>query len=67
MTGMGLLAFSVWNFTACSYERFQKRLDNQEFEHWYALRVYMKEDQRKNYLKFKTREERDAYLKQLGL
>ena len=67
MTGMGILAFSLLNFTACSYERFQKRLDTQEFDHWYALRVYMKEDQRKSYLKYKTREERDAYLKQIGL
>ena len=63
MTWMGLLLFSVWNFTGCGYERLQKRLDVQEFDHWYALRVYMSEDQRKTYLKYKTKDERDAYLK----
>jgi hypothetical protein len=67
MTWMGLLLFSVWNFTGCGYERLQKRLDVQEFDHWYALRVYMSEGQRKTYLKYKTKDERDAYLKELGL
>ena len=51
----------------CSYERFQKRLDTQEFSHWYALRVYMSEEQKKAYLKLKTRDERDNYLKKSGL
>ncbi len=67
MNTIGLVLFGIWNFTACGYERLQKRLDSQEFDHWYALRVYMTEDQRKVYLKYKTREERDAYLKELGL
>ena len=67
MNTLGLLLFGVWNFTACGYERLQKRLDNQEFDHYYALRVYMSEEQRKYYLKLKTRDERDAYLKKLGL
>ena len=67
MNTLGLLLFGVWNFTACGYERLQKRLDNQEFDHYYALRVYMSEEKRKHYLKLKTRDERDAYLKQLGL
>lgn len=62
-----VLLFSILSFMGCGYERFQKRLDNQEFDHWYALRVYMTENQRKTYLKFKTRDERDAYLKELGL
>ena len=59
--------FSWLNMTGCGYERFQKRLTSQEFDHWYALRVYMTEEQRKTYLKYKTSDERDAYLKQLGL
>ena len=67
MNTIGLLLFGIWNFTACGYERLQKRLDNQEFDHYYALRVYMSEEQRKYYLKLKTRDERDAYLKKLGL
>lgn len=51
---------------ACSYERYQKRLDNDEFNHWYALRVYMTEDQKKDFLKRKTRAERDQFLKENG-
>ena len=47
----------------CGYERHQKRLDDQEFSHWYALRVYMSEEERKTYLKMKTKEERNAFLK----
>ena len=44
-----------------------KRLSSQEFDHYYALRVYMDADQKKAYLKMKTEEERNAYLKELGL
>jgi hypothetical protein len=54
-------------FFGCGYERHQKKLDNQEFSHWYALRVYMTEEQRKTYLKMKTKEERNAYLKKKEL
>lgn len=52
---------------ACGTTRLQKRLDNQEFNHWYALRVYMSDEQKKVYLKKKTREERDTYLQEAGL
>ncbi|MEL6342596.1 MAG: hypothetical protein AAFV53_05650 [Myxococcota bacterium] len=44
-----------------------KRLSDDEFDHYYALRVFMNEDQKKTYLKMKTREERDTYLKENGL
>lgn len=44
-----------------------KKLDDQEFDHYYALRAYMNEDQQKTYLKLKTREDRDEFLQQLGL
>lgn len=44
-----------------------KRLTDAEFDHYYALRVFMDEAQTKKYLKLKTEEERDAYLKELGL
>ena len=44
-----------------------KRLSNVEFDHYYALRVYMDEEQKKTYLKLKTEEERNEYLKQLKL
>ena len=51
----------------CSYMRHVKRLEEPEKEHWYALKVFMKEDQRKEYLTKKTRAERDEYLKGLEL
>lgn len=44
-----------------------KHLGDDEFEHYYALRAYMTEEQKKTFLKMKTQEERDAFLKQLGL
>ena len=64
---MNILFLAALNLVGCGYERFQKRLDTQEFNHYYALRVYMSELDRKTYLKLKTREERDAYLKDKGL
>jgi hypothetical protein len=53
--------------SACGWQRRVKLLDDQEFDHYYALRVWMDDAQRKAYLKRETREERDAYLKELGL
>lgn len=44
-----------------------KNLSDAEFDHYYALRVYMEDEQIDTYLKMKTQDERDAYLKQLGL
>lgn len=64
---MNLLFLGIFGLVGCGYERLQKRLDNQEFDHYYALRVYMPEESKKAYLKLKTREERDAYLKEKGL
>lgn len=60
---MNWMMLAVW-MMGCGYERHQKRLNDQEFSHWYALRVYMTEDQKKTYLKLKTTEERDAFLKE---
>ena len=51
----------------CGAERRVKKLDSEEFKHYYALKVYMEDDARADYLKLKTREERDAYLKKEGL
>jgi len=39
-----------------------KRLEKPEQDHYYALRVFMDKDQRKDYLGLKTRAERDAWL-----
>lgn len=44
-----------------------KKLSDTEFDHYYALRAYLNEDQKKTYLKMKTEEERDQFLKDLGL
>lgn len=64
MNGMLLVAMLSMG---CSYTRHIKNLSNVEFDHYYALRVYMSEDQKKVYLKLKTEEERNAYLQEAGL
>jgi len=51
----------------CSIDRKVKKLSDTEFDHYYALRDYMSDDQKKSYFKLKTEEERSAYLKDLGL
>ena len=51
----------------CSYKRHIKRLEAAEKDHWAALRVFMKEEQKKEFLTKKTRPERDEYIKSLGL
>lgn len=43
-----------------------KRLSSTEMDHFYALKVYMSEDEEKTFLKYKTEAERSAYLKELG-
>ena len=53
--------------TGCSYTRLTKRLTDAEFDHYYALRVYMDDAERKEYLKLKTGDERDQWLKDKGL
>ena len=62
---VGLFAVSV--STGCGIERKLKRLDDQEFQHYYALKVYMDDDQEKAYFKLKTRAERDDFLKKRDL
>lgn len=44
-----------------------KRLSETEQDHFYALKVFMNEDVRKDYLKLKTEAERDEFLKQKNL
>jgi len=53
--------------SACSWKSRVKYLSDTEFDHYYALRVYMDDGQKKTYLKMKTEEERNAYLQKLGL
>lgn len=60
----------MWMFgflLACGVTRFEKKIDQAEFDHWRALRVYMDEETQKSYRKLKTKEERDAFLKAEGL
>lgn len=51
--------------TGCAQAQI-KRLSETEFKHFYALRPFMDEDQRKAYLKLKTEEERNQWLKDEG-
>lgn len=43
------------------------RLTDAEYSHYRALRVYMEDNDRKSFLKLKTTEERDQWLKDKGL
>ncbi len=59
-----------WTFTLLAlvlatgcWEKRVKRLNANEFNHYYALRPFMNEDVRKEFLKAKTEEERNAVLK----
>ena len=52
--------------TGC-YGYYIKRLENVEYDHFSALKVFMDKAERDAYLKKKTRPERDAYLKEIGL
>jgi hypothetical protein len=48
---------------ACSWEHKVNRLSDAEFQHYYALKPFMADEERKEYLLLKTAEERDAWLK----
>lgn len=61
------LSFTAVTTAGCSYTRLTKRLSDTEFDHYYALRVFMEDAERKEYLKLKTGEERDQWLKDKGL
>jgi hypothetical protein len=53
--------------SGCSWESRVKRLSDTEFDHYYALKPYMSDADRKTYLKLKTEDDRNAWLKQQGL
>lgn len=61
-----LMLAAVAMLSGC-WEKKVKNLSDAEFDHYYALRSFMDEDQKKVFLKLKTEEERNAYLKELGL
>lgn len=52
---------------ACSVERRVKKLSETEYAHYTALRPFMEEDDRVAWLKLKTEEERNQWLKDHGL
>ena len=64
---MRWLSLSFVLMTGCGYKHLVKRLEPNEADHYEALRVFMPEEQRKEYLKLKTTTERDSYLKLKGL
>jgi len=64
---LSLLLAGALGTTGCAVDRKLKKFDDQEFQHYYVLKVYMEEDQKKSYFKLKTRDERDAWLKKAGL
>ena len=51
---------------ACSWEGKVKNLSPAEFDHYYALKPFMSEEERKAYLTLKTEDERNAWLKGHG-
>ena len=51
----------------CGWESRVKKLSDEEFKAYYALKPYMNDDTRKAYLKLKTEAERTKYLKSKGL
>ena len=71
--GVALLALSL--ITGCGISSKMKKLSGDELDHYRALRVYMDqpdargirgETERREFLKLKTREERDQWLKDKG-
>jgi hypothetical protein len=61
------LAFAAPLTSSCSYTKRVKFLSDTEFDHYYAMRAYMNDDRRKEFLKLKTEEERTQYLKEFML
>ena len=71
-----LAIFTLVMSTGCSISSKLKKLDEEEYDHYMALRVYLdrpdargerSKDERKAFFKNKTREERDQWLKDKGL
>jgi hypothetical protein len=52
--------------SACGWEHRVNELSDVEFDHYYALKPFMTDDERKEYLKLKTEEERNEWLKKKG-
>jgi hypothetical protein len=59
--------FALLLLTGCSIDSKVKRLSDVEYSHYYALRPFMSEEDRKEYLKLKTETERNQWLKDHNL
>ena len=60
-----LLAFLL--LAGCGWEGRVRLLSDAEFDHYYALKPFLADEDRKTFLKMKTEEERNAFLKEKGL
>ena len=60
------LALSFVLLVGCGTAHQVKRLSSPEQDHYYALKVWMSDDERKGFLKGKTEADRDAWLKERG-
>ena len=67
MRSVAMVLLLVLGVSGCSYERRVKHLEDAEFSHYGALKVWMTEEERKAYLKLKSEANRNAYLVELGL
>ncbi len=65
MRRLALLALVTALMAGCGDKT--KRLSPAEMDHYTALKVWMEDDQVKQYLKLKTEDERDAWLKERKL
>lgn len=64
---MNILLFCLTLAANAGWENRVKHLSDAEFDHYYALKVYMEDDKRKAFLKLKTEDERNEFLKNNGL
>ena len=63
---MSRLLLALFLLTGCGWESRVKLLSDTEFDHYYALKPFMSDDERKAFLKLKTEDERNAWLKTNG-
>ncbi|MFZ5480971.1 MAG: hypothetical protein ACOZNI_29690 [Myxococcota bacterium] len=61
------LIVAMLGLGACGWEHRVNKLSDVEFDHYYALKPFMSDEARKEYLKLKTEEERNKWLQDKGL
>lgn len=60
------LLFVALLVSGCGWEGRVRKLSDTEFNHYYALKPFMSDDDRKAYLKTKTEDDRNAWLRSHG-